>query len=142
MINSIVAVGSLIGTEIIRRRYQTTDQQVVMQLLIGLYSSMIVGSFVFALSGAFVIAIAGFYLSQTLRNVSRPLLLLWVNLNAEKHIRATVISTYWQANAFGQVAGSPVLGWLGSVISIRFALSIGTLTYIGTLPLLLMAQRR
>jgi predicted MFS family arabinose efflux permease len=81
-------------------------------------------------------------LSQSLRNVSRPLLLLWISQNAERQNRATVISTYWQANALGQVAGSPVLGWVGSAVSVRAALGLGALLYIGTLPLLALAQRR
>jgi DHA3 family tetracycline resistance protein-like MFS transporter len=140
--NTIVSVLSLIGTELIRRRHRLTDQRVIMRVLFGLYCGMIVGSFAFALSGAALPAIVGFCLSQSLRNVSRPLLLLWINQNAEKQNRATVISSYWQANAFGQISGSPFLGWIGAAVSLRAALGVGTILYLGTLPLLLMAQRR
>lgn len=142
IINGTVSVLSLLGMEIVRRRYRTTDQFVIMQLLIGLYCGMLAGSFLFALTNSFVIGFAGFCLTQTCRNVSRPLLLLWVNLNSPKQTRATVISTYWQANAFGQIAGSPVLGWIATTTSLRTALSVGTFVYIATIPILSIAQRR
>ena len=142
IINGLVNIGSLAGTEIVRRRYRTTDQGVIINILLVLYSGMVVGSFVFALTGTFMLAVVGFCLSQTLRNIGRPLLLLWVNQNAEKQIRATVISSYWQANALGQIVGSPLLGWLGATISLRLALGVGTALYTATLPLLLFARGR
>ncbi len=142
ILNGIIAIGSLIGTELIRRRYRTTDQIVLIRLLMILYVGMIIGSCLFVATGLFLIAAFGFCLSQTLRNISRPLLLLWINQNAEKQIRATVISTYWQANAFGQIIGSPFLGWLGTIASLRVALGLGTIVYTATLPLLFVARAR
>lgn len=142
IINGVVSVLSLLGMEIVRRRYRPTEQFVIMRLLIGLYCGMLAGGFLFALTNSFTIGFAGFCLTQTCRNVSRPLLLLWVNLNAPKQSRATVISTYWQANALGQIAGSPVLGWIATTTSLRTALSAGTLVYIATIPILFVAQRR
>jgi MFS transporter, DHA3 family, tetracycline resistance protein len=140
--NTMVSILSLLGAELVRRRAEVTDQRVMIRVLLGLYSGMIMGSFAFALGSAPVLAVAGFCLSQSLRNVSRPLLLLWIGQNAERQSRATVISTYWQANALGQVAGSPVLGWVGSTFSVRAALGLGALLYVGTLPLLALAKRR
>lgn len=142
ILNGAVTIGSLIGTEIVRRNYRTSDQRVMMQLLMVLYSGMIIGSFVFALTGMFILAIIGFCLTQSLRNISRPLLLIWVNQNAPQQSRATVISMYWQSNAFGQIIGSPLLGWVGTVASLPLALAIGTGVYTATLPLLLFARNR
>jgi len=34
----------------------------------------------------------------------------------------SVISMYWQANACGQIAGAPILGAVGSLLSLRAAL--------------------
>jgi DHA3 family tetracycline resistance protein-like MFS transporter len=142
IINGVVSMTTLAGMEIVRRRYRTTDQGVIINILLVLYSGMVIGSFCFALSGAFVLAVAGFCLSQTLRNIGRPLLILWINQNAEKQIRATLISAYWQANALGQIAGSPLLGWLATTTSLRLALGVGTSIYTATLGLLLVARRR
>lgn len=140
--NTVVSILSLLVTEVVRRRYGVGDQGVVIRVLLGLYSGMIIGSLAFALGSAPALAVAGFCLSQTLRNVSRPILLLWISQNAERQIRATVISSYWQVNALGQVLGSPLLGWVGGAFSLRAALSVGTLLYTAVLPLLLLAQRR
>lgn len=142
IINGVVAVTSLVGMEVVRRRARTSDQAVIIRLLIGMYSGMLVGSALFAAMHDFSWAIGGFVLSQTLRNVSRPLLIVWINQNAAPRVRATVISTYWQANAFGQIIGSPALGWLATVRTLRLALEVGTVVYTATLPLLLLAQRR
>jgi DHA3 family tetracycline resistance protein-like MFS transporter len=142
LINGVVNICSLIGMELVRRRSKTTDQAVIIRLLTRLYIGMIIGSFVFALSGTFALAVLGFCLSQTLRNIGRPLLILWINQNAEREIRATVISAYWQSNGFGQMIGSPILGWIGTVASLKWALAIGTAVYTVTIPLLAFAQRR
>jgi DHA3 family tetracycline resistance protein-like MFS transporter len=142
IINGVVSITSLAGMEIVRRRYRTTDQGVIINILLVLYSGMVVGSFCFALSGTFIPAVIGFCLSQTLRNIGRPLLIVWINQNAEKQIRATLISAYWQANALGQIVGSPLLGWLAATASIRLALGVGTSVYTATLALLLVARRR
>jgi DHA3 family tetracycline resistance protein-like MFS transporter len=142
IINGVVAVTSLLGMEVVRRRARTTDQAVIIRLLTGMYCGMLVGSALFAAAHAFSWAIGGFVLSQTLRNVSRPLLIVWINQNAAPRVRATVISTYWQSNALGQIVGSPALGWLGTVGTLRLALEVGTAVYVATLPLLLFAQRR
>ncbi len=142
IINGVVAVTSLLGMEVVRRRARTTDQAVIIRLLTGMYSGMLVGSALFAAMHAFGWAVGGFVLTQTLRNVSRPLLIVWINQNAAPRVRATVISTYWQSNALGQIVGSPALGWLGTVRTLRLALEVGTAVYIATLPLLLFAQRR
>jgi DHA3 family tetracycline resistance protein-like MFS transporter len=142
IINGVVSITSLVGMEIVRRRYRTTDQGVIINILLVLYSGMIVGSLVFALTDAFILAAAGFCLSQTLRNIGRPLIIVWVNQNAERQIRATLISAYWQANALGQIAGGPLLGWLATATSLRMALGVGTALYTTTLALLLFARRR
>jgi len=34
---------------------------------------------------------------------------------------------YWQANACGQIAGAPILGAVGSLLSLRAALSLASL---------------
>ena len=142
IINGLVNISSLAGMEVVRRRYRTTDQGVIINILLVLYTGMVAGSFVFALTGMFALAVVGFCVSQTLRNIGRPLLLLWINQNAEKQIRATLISVYWQANALGQIAGSPLLGWLATTTSLRLALGVGTSVYSATLALLLVARRR
>ena len=42
-------------------------------------------------------------------------------------------------HALGQIAGSPVLGWIGTAFSLRAALTAGTFVYTLVLPLLRQA---
>jgi len=95
-----------------------------------------------ALTGWFTLALLCFCISQTLRNTGRPLLIIWINQNTRPQVRATVISLYWQANAFGQIVGSPLIGWIGTQVSIRVALAVGALVYTAVLPLLRFAGRK
>lgn len=102
---------------------------------------MIICTLIFALAGEVIIAMVVYCLSQTLRQISRPILLVWINQNADSRVRATIISTYWQSNALGQIAGSPIIGWIGTVFSLRLALSVGAIVYSLSLPLLVQAGR-
>ncbi len=136
ILSALIAIASIVGSEYVRRRVDTTQNAHVARLLFSLYSGMIVLTLIFALTHWFYMAAASFCISQALRNVGRPLLIIWINQNAESSARATVISMYWQSNAFGQIAGSPIIGWVGVRFSVRAALTVGTLVYISVLPLL------
>ena len=57
-----------------------------------------------------------------LGSLADPVSAAWLNRNLDSATRATVISMTGQANAIGQVAGGPALGWVGSAVSIRAAL--------------------
>ncbi len=139
IISGTIAVLSLISTELVRKRLDVTSNALVARLLFTLYSGMIVCTLIFALTGAFYLAIGCFCISQTLRNTGRPLLIIWINQNTSPQVRATVISLYWQSNAFGQIVGSPLIGWIGTRFSIRAALAVGALIYTAVLPLLRFA---
>lgn len=136
VMSGLIGIGSLAGTELVRRRLDVTKNLVVVRSLFGLYSGMIVCTLIFALTRWFWIALVCFCVSQTLRNVGRPMLTIWINQHAETRTRATVISMYWQSNALGQIAGSPVIGWIGTAFSLRAALTTGTSVYTLVLPLL------
>ena len=76
----------------------------------------------FALSGNLWVAFAMLWLRSVVGSVMGPVEAAWLNRNLDSSSRATVISMTGQANAIGQVAGGPILGWVGSAISIRAAL--------------------
>ena len=76
----------------------------------------------FALSGSLWVAFGMLWLRTVVATVMEPVQAAWLNRNLDSSSRATVISMTGQANAIGQVAGGPVLGWVGSAISIRAAL--------------------
>ena len=51
------------------------------------------------------------------------MLIIWINQNSPSAVRATMISMYWQSNALGQIIGSPILGWVGTAVSVRASLT-------------------
>lgn len=52
---------------------------------------------------------------------------MWLNLNLNPRVRATVLSLSGQANALGQFAGGPAVGAIGTVFSLRAALVVAGL---------------
>ncbi|MEM7117312.1 MAG: MFS transporter [Chloroflexota bacterium] len=137
----IAVAASLIGTEIVRRRLNVNNNVLVAKVLFWLYGGMIICTMAFALTQWFVVAVICYCLSQSFRNTGRPLLIIWINQNTVSQVRATVISLSWQANALGQILGSPIIGWIGSAFSVRAALVAGTAVYTAVLPLLKFASR-
>jgi DHA3 family tetracycline resistance protein-like MFS transporter len=136
IISGIIAVFSIVSTEIVRKRLDVTSNSLVARLLFSLYSGMILCTLIFSWTGMFYAAVACFCISQTLRNTGRPLLIIWINQNTSPQVRATVISMYWQANALGNIVGTPIIGWIGTRFSIRIALASGAIIYTLVLPFL------
>jgi DHA3 family tetracycline resistance protein-like MFS transporter len=141
ILSGIIGLGTFVGIEAARRWLNLAQQSRVVRLLLVLYSGMIICTLVFALTDRIVVALIVYSVSQTLRQTSKPIFMVWINQNAASHVRATVISTYWQFNALGQIVSSPVIGWIGTVVSLRAALSVCVLFYGASIPLLLRAGR-
>jgi len=68
--------------------------------------------------------------------VSDLLSTVWLNGSIPgPRVRATVLSMSGQANALGEWVGGPILGVVGTVFSIRAALTAGALTLLPALGL-------
>ena len=80
----------------------------------------------------------GLWLTQAARQVRNPLMEAWINLYVESDVRATVLSIQGQADAFGQIAGGPVVGAIGLASSVRTAISVSGLML---LPILVVFRR-
>lgn len=93
--------------------------------LAALFALIIVGVVVFALAGSFALALAALWVSKTLRATSGPILTAWTNRHVDSSVRATVLSMSAQVNAIGQIAGGPLVGWVGTAYSLRAALAAG-----------------
>lgn len=77
---------------------------------------------IFAVTGHFAIALIVLWLRTIAEVVAQPVGTAWLNRQLEPSVRATVLSMESQFNAVGQVVGGPVLGWVGSAVSVRAAL--------------------
>ncbi|MEM9955335.1 MAG: MFS transporter [Chloroflexota bacterium] len=95
----------------------------------------VVGNLIFVWTGYFYGMILAFWLSQTLRNATKPLFMAWVNRHTTSGVRATVISMYWQSIALGNVLGTPIIGLIGSLSSIKTALSLSAVALLPVVPI-------
>jgi DHA3 family tetracycline resistance protein-like MFS transporter len=97
----------------------------------------------FAIGTSFWFVMAIFLLAILSRRLLDPLYTTWLNdLVTDSSVRATVLSISGQANAIGQAAGGPVLGVVGNVFGIPYALVVGALSTLPAVALYGRATRR
>lgn len=127
IINAGVMLFTIITLEIVKHRMKRYEQPPLANILAILALGTVLGNLVFVWSGVFWLALIAYWFSQTLRTATKPLFMAWINEHTTSKVRATVISMYWQSNAFGQIAGAPFIGWVGSLAGLRVALTITSL---------------
>lgn len=125
---------SLAVTEGLRRRLDMSDNRRVALTLIGVYAALIGSVLLFILAERFAFALLGLWLTGAARAVRDPLMEAWINQHAESDVRATVLSIQGQADAFGQIAGGPLVGAVGLLSSVRLAISLSALLLLPILP--------
>jgi DHA3 family tetracycline resistance protein-like MFS transporter len=113
---------SLGMTEVVRRRLDMNDQGRLVRWLFAANAGCVVSVVVFGLAGSFALAVVAYLLFGVCRRVRGPLVTTWLTLNTEPGSRATVISLSGQADALGQIAGGPPVGYLGGAVSLRAAM--------------------
>ena len=122
----IIRIGSaLIGiaaNEIIHRRVKMDDESSIRRTLFAL-NGWVFGSLVlFALSLNFPMAVVAYWGWSLLRQTCGPLHTAWVNQRLDPQVRATVNSMSAQVDSLGQMIGGPIIGAVGTAISLRAAL--------------------
>ena len=90
----------------------------------------------------FWVAVAAFLVTTACRTTIGPVLTGWINGQLDPATRATVLSMTAQSDALGQIAGGPVLGWVGSAYSIRAAITASGLLLAPAVLFILSALRR
>src|SRR5260221_12256651 len=113
---------SIAASELVRRRVDTASHAAVTRVLFVIEALLVASLVTFGLARSFALALAAFWAVGLLRQVSDPLRIAWINQSVSPRVRATVFSLAAQADAFGQIAGGPVVGWIGPVRSLRAAL--------------------
>jgi hypothetical protein len=94
---------------------------------------------VLALAGGFWLGVAAFLVATALSRIYDPLSLGWLNRNIRSEVRATVLSMRSQADSLGQISGGPVIGAVGSLVSLRAALLATSAALLPALALYLRA---
>jgi len=137
-IGAIQAVGLLLavgGTELARRSIDTDSHRSVARSLMIITGVLVVCLFLFAQARLLVVALLAFWVIYVSRNIIYPVYTAWINQRVDSQVRATVHSMSGQMDAAGQIVGGPILGFIGSAISIQAALTVSSLLLLPTLPL-------
>ena len=141
VINAGTLMLGFVAAEIIGRALDVGSAAVAARALFVLDALTVAGVLAFALAGSFTFALGAFWFAGLVRTLVQPLYLTWLNQGLEPGVRATVISMSSQANAFGQIAGGPVIGAVGTFGGIRAALTLAGLVLSPTLLLYARAIR-
>jgi DHA3 family tetracycline resistance protein-like MFS transporter len=120
----------------------TNDDQRVIRMLVLLQAGWIATVFVFGLTTSFAVAALAIWCKRIVESLSEPLLNAWQTRVIPSEVRATVLSALGQGDALGQVLGGPVVGAIGTVVSIRAAMMAASALHAPVLALLLRAQDR
>lgn len=131
----VISVGV---AEMVRRRTSELDPM-RMTVLLALLSAVIsTGLVVFGLARNFPVALAAFASVDIARTTLNPLFDAWTNRGLPSAVRATVLSTYGQMDAVGQVIGGPLVGVIANQAGLRVALVVAGLLLS---PVLLLYRR-
>lgn len=132
---------SIVSTELARRRINTQSHVAVARALFGINALLIVVVIVFGLAVSFPLAVAAYLMADILRTTRQPIYMAWLTQTIDSRVRATVLSISSQLDAFGQIAGGPLIGAIGAVRSIRAALVATSITLTPALLLFARAAR-
>jgi len=139
----VISGGSaLIGiaaTQIIRRRLDLGNHRLVTRSLFAFTAVRAVMLVGFALAANLAAAIAFLWVASVMRQAYGPVQRAWLNRSLDPANRATLFSVDGQADALGQIIGGPMIGVVGSGVSIRAALLTSAALLGLALPLLARA---
>ena len=131
-----------LATEIARRRLNQQNQQAVARALIVLHAAMVAALLTFALAGNFWLALAALLVINVMRSTGEPILTTWMNQHIDSNVRATMLSSFGQINAIGQIVGGPGVGAIGDRFGLSAALSVSSVMLAPIVWLIARASRR
>ncbi len=119
-VSMVLAIGA---TEMARRRLEVDNQPLLIRTLVGFNTLLIISIVIFGLATNFFLALIAIWVANITRTTIQPLYTAWINRHVESKVRATLLSINGQADSFGQIVGGPVIGAIGTIFSLRVALT-------------------
>lgn len=110
-----------------RRRSSDGSRTSVARVLEALYLTSAAALLALALAPAVAIAIPCIVLTRAALVAERPFFLAWANCGLDPNTRATVLSSFGQADSFGQVVQGPLTAGIVAFGGMRTALAAGAL---------------
>lgn len=128
IIAGIMRILAIFTTEVFQRVVATDTPRRLMRSLLSINVLIIIGLFSFAQVRWFGAMLIAYFAIGVLRTLYVPLWMAWINEHAPSEVRATMISAASQVDAFGQIAGGPIVGWVGVVSgSTRVAITMSSM---------------
>jgi MFS transporter, DHA3 family, tetracycline resistance protein len=140
MASFVSSILAIVATQLIARRVDTTDHRLISRILTGLTAGQIVAVVAFGLAGDFWSALLASWTLSLCRRQLDPLYDAWLNQGLDSRYRATILSMRGQVDAFGQIAGGPLIGLIGTWFSLRHALVAAGLILLPAIPLFARAH--
>lgn len=119
LISAISTVMGLLVVSLAEKRFRMNNQRAVSIAMFMLTFLRIAGMIFLFFAPGFSWTLVSVLLIGVVVAVSEPIYTTWLNMNIESKNRATILSMISQSDAMGQTAGGPVVGWIGSRVSIR-----------------------
>ncbi|WP_425449218.1 MFS transporter [Dethiothermospora halolimnae] len=124
LINGIAMILSIIAVEYIKRKMNKEGELKRVWILLIINIVMVLSIILLALSRNFSLAFSMYLTFYIVRTTNGPIYGVLLNKNIKSQVRATVISTYGQLDALGQIIGGPIIGLIALKTSIPFAMII------------------
>lgn len=122
IINGTAMLVSIMGVEYIKRIMDKSGELQRVWILTIINAFMVIAMILFGMSGNFSMALSTYFTFYLLRTINGPIFNAWRNKNIKSEVRATVISTYGQMDALGQIIGGPIIGFIALKTSIHTAI--------------------
>lgn len=113
---------SIALTRQVERRFDTLQPRRVGRLMLAVTTCIAVSISVFAFVPFLGLALGLYLVIYSLRELTDPLIMAWMNQRLDSDVRATILSMTGQAESVGQVSGSLIIGLLAYVLSVPLAL--------------------
>jgi MFS transporter, DHA3 family, tetracycline resistance protein len=124
----LAAAAAVIGlgaTELARQRTERLGPDSVVGALLVLTIGIGAAVVAMATAHAFAVVVGGYLVVSVLRPVLYPLVSGWMVGRIEPAVRATALSARDMFDSAGQIVGGPIIGAIGTWVSIRIALLTG-----------------
>jgi DHA3 family tetracycline resistance protein-like MFS transporter len=122
VIEAGINVMSLCGIEVAKRLVKADNRRAVVWASFVADAATLACVVGFALAGQFIVALAAFWLTVVARSPRGVLQTIWMNLDLEPGVRATILSLQAQVGALAGIAGGPILGAVATNYGTRAAL--------------------
>lgn len=138
----IAALGAMLATGIVGARVETANPRHVGRLLAGVETVIAAGIIGFGLAGNFWLAVVLYLAVMILRESVQPLVSAWLVSATTSATRATVFSIQSQADALGQIAGGPPVGFIAQRRGLGAGISAAGLFILPAIALYAFAAHR